>query len=179
MIRIVFASLFLILISCNNLPKNNSANETKVIKTEVVDTAIEKSNYAKDSTLTDEENIEIIFTQFRNHKKSTNEKLICSFDYKKGAEPDVDVFDSRFQLIFSVSKNKFIEQIIKQFQSICEHCDESKSSLTAFQKEIFFVKGTYLVNVNHQTINNETTQIICLIYGNGRYAFFTLGYLLK
>lgn len=176
MAHIILTCAFLMLISCTN----HSANKVKVIKTEVIDTIIKKPNYTKDSTLTDEEKIEKIFKQFRNHKKNAIENLYCSFAYKKGAEPDVDVFDSRFESILLTVKNKFITQLINQYQSICKEGISNSNAISLYEKEkAFFVEGTYLVQFNHYSINNETTRIICLIYGNDRYAFFTLDYLVK
>jgi hypothetical protein len=108
-------------------------------------------------------------------KVNTTKK--CSFDYKQGDEPDVDVFDESFDMAWAkFSDSKFATEIINNYyQNFSTNCVYDSSSFLKFQKDSSFqMSGPFAMQLDYRTGIKGTTALVCLMYGENWYVLLTM-----
>lgn len=118
--------------------------------------------------------IESIFEDLSRQKISPDKKY-CALDYKKASEPDVDVF-TKSEFILAKIDKAFVLKIMGYFNSFCADCRTEKAEPDLLNKmKSFLANGNYSIELNSISSGEHSPGIVCLIYGNGRYLFFSMG----
>lgn len=169
----IFHPLFLfIFLNCKNPVKNSPPNEIQP-KDTLISISPDRGNIIED-TITIK--IESIFNDLCSNEKISSSQKYCTFEFKTGDEPHVDVFDSKFELILASIDQSHIKKLMMFFETFCKNCSSNLHEFIIFRNDNkFLVEGEYSIELNYSRVNGEINDIICLIYGNGRYIFFTLG----
>lgn len=120
----------------------------------------------------DWQEIESVFEKIEN---LSSKKRKCSFEYKEGMEPDVDVFDPEFKMILSELSKK---QVVKLIDYYCVSCMDSLigDDGTDFKSRVnfFLDESSYSIQLDYKQMNGVTSDVICLIYNSKRYLFFSI-----
>ena len=130
----------------------------------------------QDSVQTDYSQIDRSFNDLVIQSQNIK-KTLFDFKYKDGEEPNVNVVDSNYQLLLTKLEKRHILHFVNYFSYFYERSEPAKSGKYLFQEIKSFLKpGTYAVEFNYKSVNQTTTNIICLIYGQGKYILFSIGY---
>ncbi|MEP6556612.1 MAG: hypothetical protein ABJB11_23860 [Ferruginibacter sp.] len=120
--------------------------------------------------------IDSSFINLVSQSQKSNKKLF-DFEYKNGPEPNVDVIDTDFDLLLTKLEKSQILKLVSYFSNFYKQSEPDKTGKYLSNKmKSFLTHGIYSVEFNYKSINQITTNIICLIYGHGKYILFSLGY---
>jgi hypothetical protein len=100
----------------------------------------------------------------------------CDFKYKMELEPDVDVFDPKFEKILGKVTKQQALKLVTYYLKFCG-VDNQKSEKPINKNQIdkFLTDNLYSIQLDYKIENNKTTDISCLIFDGKKFLFFSMG----
>jgi hypothetical protein len=130
----------------------------------------------QDSDLNHFKKIDSCFSSLVAQSKNLRKKLF-DFKYKNGQEPNVDIVDMDYELLLTKLEKSQILKLVGYFSNFYKKSEPSINGKYLLNKmKLFLTPGSYSVEFSYKSANQNTTNVICLIYGQGKYILFSIGY---
>ena len=113
---------------------------------------------------------------FHSIVTDTIDQRYCDFIYKMELEPDVDVFDPKFEMILGKVTKQQALKLVTYYVKFCgQGNNKSGKPINKNQIQEFLTDNLYSIQLDYKIENNKTTDISCLIFDGKRFLFFSMG----
>lgn len=114
---------------------------------------------------------------FQKIEPNSELKSHCEFEYKKGSEPDVDMWDISYKLLLSDIDRPKVVKLVDYYVRCCNECD-SNSTIRKFQveRDSFLTDDFYSIELNYKIVKKKTLGILALIYFKKGYILFSIDF---